>query len=63
MSFLCPGMLKGVRKDAPDAWMRMPSTRRSLAAGIDLDVRSFAAQFTVEVLSQNIPMCLFLMEC
>eukprot|EP00957_Ditylum_brightwellii_P075257 5718945-Ditylum_brightwellii.AAC.1 len=49
MSFLCPGMLKGVREDVPDAWMRTPSMRRSLAAVMDLDVRSFATQFTAEV--------------
>eukprot|EP00957_Ditylum_brightwellii_P050208 3807181-Ditylum_brightwellii.AAC.1 len=50
MSFLCPGMLRGVREDAPDAWMRKPSMRRSLAAAMDLDVQSFAAQFTAEML-------------
>eukprot|EP00957_Ditylum_brightwellii_P042187 3195322-Ditylum_brightwellii.AAC.1 len=63
MLFLCPCMLRGVREDAPDAWMRKPSKRRSRAAAIDLDVQSFATQFTVEVLSQNMPMCLFVMEC
>eukprot|EP00957_Ditylum_brightwellii_P059555 4522173-Ditylum_brightwellii.AAC.1 len=48
MSFLCPGMLRGVREDAPDVWMCKPSMHRSLAAAIDLDVQSFAAQLTAE---------------
>eukprot|EP00957_Ditylum_brightwellii_P035233 2672018-Ditylum_brightwellii.AAC.1 len=63
MLFLCPGMLRGVREDVSDALMRKPSTCRSRAAAIDLDVQSFAAQLTAEVLSQNMPICLFVMEC
>eukprot|EP00957_Ditylum_brightwellii_P119941 9153489-Ditylum_brightwellii.AAC.1 len=63
MSFLCPGILRGVREDVPDAWMHKPSTHRSRATAIDLDVQSFATQFTAEVLSQNMPMCLFVIEC
>eukprot|EP00957_Ditylum_brightwellii_P161112 12266869-Ditylum_brightwellii.AAC.1 len=62
MSFLCLGMLRGVKEDAPDALMRKPSMCRSRAAAIDLDVQSFAAQLTVEVLSQNMPICLFVMD-
>eukprot|EP00957_Ditylum_brightwellii_P197566 15051170-Ditylum_brightwellii.AAC.1 len=63
MLLLCPGVLRGVREDAPDAWMHKPSTCRSRAAAIDLDVQSFTAQLTAEVLSQNMPICLFVMEC
>eukprot|EP00957_Ditylum_brightwellii_P178655 13607744-Ditylum_brightwellii.AAC.1 len=63
MLFLCPGMLRGVREDAPDAWICKSSTCRSCAIVMDLDVQSFAAQLTAEVLSQNMPTCLFVIEC
>ena len=52
MSFSAPGMLRVVRDDAPDANIRRPSIRSSLAAGIDLEVRNLFAQLTADVLSQ-----------
>eukprot|EP00957_Ditylum_brightwellii_P090349 6880489-Ditylum_brightwellii.AAC.1 len=57
MALSSPGMLSGVRDDAPDAMSRRLSMRNALAAGIDLDVRILAVQFTADVLSQNIPRC------
>ena len=54
-----PAMFKGVRLDACLACMRIPSIRRSRPATIDLDVLSLYAQATAEVLSQKIPMCLW----
>eukprot|EP00957_Ditylum_brightwellii_P045333 3436411-Ditylum_brightwellii.AAC.1 len=49
MSFLFPGILRGVREDAPEAWMCKPSTHKSLVATMDFDVQIFAAQFTAEI--------------
>ena len=39
--------------------MRMPIIRSNLAAIADLEVRSFWAQATADVLSQKMPMCLY----
>eukprot|EP00957_Ditylum_brightwellii_P182019 13867363-Ditylum_brightwellii.AAC.1 len=57
MSLSSPGMLSGVRDDAPDAISRRPSMRNALAAGMDLDVCILAVQLTAYILSQNIPRC------
>eukprot|EP00957_Ditylum_brightwellii_P155870 11865827-Ditylum_brightwellii.AAC.1 len=58
MSLSVPGMLSGVREDAPDAISLRHSRRSARAAGMDLDVLIFTVQLTADILLQNIPRCL-----
>ena len=55
-----PGIDSGVIVDNLQAWILMPSIRRSLPAVGEVDVLNLYAQETALALSQKVAMCLFL---
>eukprot|EP00957_Ditylum_brightwellii_P209309 15361162-Ditylum_brightwellii.AAC.1 len=62
ISFSLPGMLRGVSEDVLELCIRRPRKCSKWAARMYLYILNLKAQFTADVLSQNMPMCLPLMH-